>query len=357
MKKCTADFKEIGSSFEAAQFTSSIQNSIYGLDNCYYLRCARECLFVVGQHHSNIHKRKTVLMPNICCASMVQPFYQLGFEVFYYNINECFSVDEDNLLELLKKDSLLLVMDYFGIPSCSNSFLKKIKKEYSLSIVKDFTHSYSCFAKDNSTLDYKIISLRKWLPIPDGAVLVSKMKLNIELNKDNDFATVFYTAMKNKAAYLITNDMRLKNDYLAMFKTCSDRLKETIVPTSISEISEDILRKIDIDSVFKKRKRNYIYLYKQLSKDKNIERIVFKPQESPFCLPILVCEKRDELQKYLSERGVYCQVLWPLPIQCEPSGFNKWFSDHMLSIPCDQRYTPKDLSRIAPLISDFYLER
>lgn len=350
-------FKEIGSSFEATQYAPSKPNGFDELDNCRFLRCARECLLVIGRYHLSIHKKSIVLMPDICCASMVQPFYQLGYEVVYYKINECFFIDEDNLLQQIKKDSVLVVMDYFGISSCSSTFLKRIKKDYSLTIVEDFTHSFSHFFKTSPLLDFKLISIRKWLPVPDGAILFSRDQFDFELDKDDGFAVSYYSAMRTKSTYLRTHDSSLKRDYLEVFKKCAEYLKGVIIPTSISDISKTIINGLDISLAMKKRKKNYSYLFKRLSSEKNIQRIIFKKQKTPFCLPILVKEKRDELQKFLSERGVYCQVLWPLPSQCKPNGFNGWFSSHMLSIPCDQRYEPEDLSRIANLISDFYIGR
>jgi len=71
---------------------------------------------------------------------------------------------------------------------------------------------------------------------------------------------------------------------------------------------------------------------------------------APFSLPILVSD-RDSAQKQLASKGVYAPVLWPIcdeaRIVCPVSAF---VSDHMLSIPIDQRYNYDDIEDITSIV-------
>ena len=71
---------------------------------------------------------------------------------------------------------------------------------------------------------------------------------------------------------------------------------------------------------------------------------------APFSLPILV-ENRDEVQKLLAKKGVYAPVLWPIDERarfvCKNSAY---ISDHMLSLPIDQRYDWDDMEDIAKIV-------
>ena len=71
---------------------------------------------------------------------------------------------------------------------------------------------------------------------------------------------------------------------------------------------------------------------------------------APFSLPILV-ENRDEVQTKLAKKGVYAPVLWPIDAfarrVCENSAY---VSDHMLSLPIDQRYDWDDIEDISRIV-------
>ena len=57
--------------------------------------------------------------------------------------------------------------------------------------------------------------------------------------------------------------------------------------------------------------------------------------------------KRDEVQKKLSERGIFCTIIWPLTDKqkalCDVARFTE---ENMLAAPCDQRYSVDDIEFI-----------
>ena len=71
---------------------------------------------------------------------------------------------------------------------------------------------------------------------------------------------------------------------------------------------------------------------------------------APFSLPILV-DNRDEVQRRLAQVGVYAPVLWPICMDAQIiCPISKMMSEHILSIPIDQRYDWNDIEVIAERI-------
>ena len=106
-----------------------------------------------------------------------------------------------------------------------------------------------------------------------------------------------------------------------------------------------------------KRRENFNTLYKLIDKSKVIPIVnkIAGNDECPFCFPILVNNRRDELQSWLAEKNIYCPVLWPLRedtyLKYKVSAY---MSDNILSIPCDQRYSIDDMEYVAKAINAFF---
>ncbi len=50
----------------------------------------------------------------------------------------------------------------------------------------------------------------------------------------------------------------------------------------------------------------------------------------------------------MAQRGVYCPVIWPEPEAARGAcAVSRYVTEHMLALPCDQRYTPEDMDFIA----------
>ena len=119
----------------------------------------------------------------------------------------------------------------------------------------------------------------------------------------------------------------------------------------ISEISERMIASINGEEIAYARRENMKHLWSLLNgKIRMIHRLEKSFDGAPFSLPILV-ENRDAVQKQLAQKGVYAPVLWPVDGKarntCEVSAY---VSDHMLSIPIDQRYNYDDIEDIASII-------
>mgnify|MGYP002909138984 CR=1 FL=1 len=71
-------------------------------------------------------------------------------------------------------------------------------------------------------------------------------------------------------------------------------------------------------------------------------------------IPIFV-ENRTDVQTYLREHNIFAPVLWPIPKEVEQD-INKdvsYIYEHLLAIPCDQRYSLDDMRKIVECFYEY----
>lgn len=348
--------KEFGSNFELS-YTKGSGNGceLTNTNSQLFLRSARECLLLIGKEASQ-KGINTVFMPALCCSSMVQPFIQLEYHVEFYRLRPDLTIDIEYLNSILKDNSVLILMKYHGMDTYSNAQIRElISKFENVLLIQDCTQNIFTESMYDADVDYHIGSIRKWIAIPDGAFVTSA---NHELTEDglveddtNVFTETFYKSMVEKTEYLSCGDPQIKQGFREKNAFCMQYLRGSIIPIKISSRSIKIIKEdINTRDVISRRHENYKRLFERV-KDNHPEVLRFTVlQECPLCFPIYI-NKRDEIQRKLSQNGVYCQVLWPLPKDainiCTTS---RDYAEHMLAVPCDQRYIEEDMDVIADVL-------
>ena len=92
--------KEYGSDFSLDEIPKGVPNLCLDSPYTVYLRSGRECLKYVGlQIESEVNR---ILMPALCCRSMVKAFTDIGFKVDFYRLEKDLTVDRTSLLEIME---------------------------------------------------------------------------------------------------------------------------------------------------------------------------------------------------------------------------------------------------------------
>jgi len=87
---------------------------------------------------------KTALLPAYCCHTMIDPFLQAGFEVFFYDIKkENLEPDLESVEKYIKQNiGVVLHMGYFGFETNKNlSAILEVFKNTGTKIIEDVTHT------------------------------------------------------------------------------------------------------------------------------------------------------------------------------------------------------------------------
>lgn len=299
---------------------------------------------------------QSVWLPSYCCNSMIQPFYDLGIPVKFYEVNKSKSLGVNRRRFTPQKNEAVFSMAYFGFSDPGNNEIIELCISQDIPVIEDCTHSLLS-ANEVLSADYRIASLRKWFSIATGGY-VKKKTGNILWNpiKPNEqLINKRIEAMKEKANYLkFPSSEKVKNQFLTMYRECNDQFACEYQNVGIDDWSRLILNKQDVDAIRNRRRENASILLEGLNKVTNIRPLfsILDASDCPLYVPV-VLEKRDLLQKWLATRKIYCPAHWPRPCMNAESDL---YSIE-LSLICDQRYGQEDMEKILDVIISFSKEK
>ena len=352
--------KEIGSIFPLSQESVACgeQNSCLQTmgGNILYSLC-REALYDIAVTLRDTCKR--VLIPAYTCQTVIAPFEQAGWTCHYYSIQKDLRIDEAHLKNLSRQidPSLLVVHPYFGMDLNASEIqlLEQIREE-GIKIVVDLTQCI--FSNQNLPfVDYYVGSYRKWFPIPDGGFLKEKngsSQISVPKSENKDFVTPQIDAMYLRYLYFQSENQKVKYVSIRLNKLAEGIAEKNICPHRMSKVSCILKQKEEENLIQQKRFSNFTYLFQHLKETEKFAFVCADLNEvttSPLYFTIYVSNRRF-LQCQLAEKGIYAPVIWPV----EDEGVLisedvRYIYNHLLAIPCDQRYDEKDMQRIVDAIN------
>ncbi|RZV10829.1 dTDP-4-amino-4,6-dideoxygalactose transaminase [Natrinema hispanicum] len=118
---------------------------------------------------------ENVLVPAYLSPAVVEPFRDLGLEPRFYAIEETLAPDFADLESRIDDDTVAVMsVNYFGFPQPGLERLASLTNEYDCYHIDDNAHGPISVA-DGTLLgthgDLGFTTLRKLLPVPDGAIL------------------------------------------------------------------------------------------------------------------------------------------------------------------------------------------
>lgn len=282
----------------------------------YALSTGRACMMVMLRYLSP----KRVYVPFYTCDAVLEPFTKLNIETKFYALDITFYPLD---LPRLDDGEYLLWTNYFGV---FGDHTNKIKKRFGKQVLLDDTHAFF----NQGHIDYwSFTSARKYFGVPDGAFLYAPLKLDLHLER--------FKAISIKHGFLRRLGLQ-KEAYEAYRKyeqglDCSE--------FGISEVSEGILRGVDISNVAKVRRRNFDFLHSFLGQ---YNQLTFQQiLDVPFCYPFLPTFRVN--REFLYSNEIFIPSLWSDIFKRNVDGFDfeKHISSELLPLPVDHRYTTADL--------------
>ena len=312
--------------------------------------------------HALEGKIDTVLLPQYTCESVIEPFVENGYNIFYYPINKKFEIS----LEIFKniaestKPQLVVVQSYFGANTLYGlrKYLGELQKKEVI-VVEDITHSLLIKQEHNSA-DYLVASLRKWCSIPDGGLLASrtlktkKLSLQSKLGENEMYLQLRLGAQAQKRRFfnLKGDELTEKQLYIDLFERSEDILNRQKNCYSMSDYSRVRILGIDWEEIKQRRRANYFQLCKEFSYVPELEivDIMMECNTVPLYCPVYVKGGwRDDLQRDMRLKNIMISIIWPESnsVKAHVTPEVKWIYEHILAIPCDQRYSVEDMKRVA----------
>lgn len=366
-------YKEIGSIFEIDERKYGLENELHIDSLCqYYVDVAHTYKFVASGREAislvlqdidkkKLNRNKIALLPMYTCDTVILPFQKKQWTLIYYDISRNLLTREDEFINLLQKysPSVVLIHNYYGVDTNKNIRpVLQSKQQSGLIVIEDNTQDLTRSA-NMFCADYYVASLRKWFPITDGAIVVSKsLCVNSTKKQRDNFVKDKWNALTHKNRYLDNvnednyNEMQcIKQQFLKQNSRAESSLYEDDHIYSMSSLSKHLINDIDIKSWMYQRKVNAKIICDNLKDFQLITLpILYSGEETPLYVPIYVRD-RNKLQNFMRLHNVFVPILWPIPEQIkEMSNDVKYIYDCMLALPCDGRYKQEDMVYMCDLL-------
>lgn len=256
----------------------------------------------------------------------------------YYGLGPDLSPDTGSLDTLLQPGDCVVGVDYFG-RSPSRAFRDYAASRNDVLWVEDRAQALAPGA--GPWADWVLYSPRKLFGVPDGGILVRRGG-TVE---HPDYAGADVTAAT--AARRVEKD-RGSEWHFALYQETERR--HSVSPRRMSRLSRALLDATDPAPAIRRRQDNYAVLAQLLSD------IALLAEDgcgfAPFGFPVRLPEC-EAVWRRLCEAGVFpARHFAALPSDPQAFPAEHALGATMMTLPCDQRYRPDDLQRVADAVRD-----
>jgi len=248
---------------------------------------------------------------------------------------------------------LVIAVNYFGVREGKPWWTWR--KKHDCVLVEDHTHDpFSPWAL-KSRADFAFCSLRKTLPVPDGALLWSPHKLPLvsaPSGTDWTGSALKLAAMIWKADYLLGRSSLEAKAAFREMQAAGEAQLERSAPSAVSPWSAKYLAP-GVPTEWRTRRRENTARLLQALEGWTAAQPLFRSWPAnavPFAAVLVFPSQpvRDEYRAYLTSRSVYCPIHWEA--QRSASEEVRELASCVLTIPTDQRYTAADMERVADIL-------
>lgn len=313
----------------------------------------RDAFAALIRHGSLERGWRRWFVPSYFCPDVAAAIAATGVEIVLYEDLPCWPGPVQPAVPFRAGDVFLLV-NYFGLRGRQAAGAIDLG---AAELVEDHTHDPWSDWAQGSAAAYCVASLRKTLPIPDGAALWSPSGHSLP-------GRAAVTAARGSASRKKLAAMLLKRLYLeGQFadKPAFRRLQVEgesglgVGPVSgASRLVEQLLPILPWDVWRQRRAASYETLRQALEHVAGIRALGRADAGSCPLALILECrtpELRERLRKGLIAAAMYPAVHWPIERRdCAALQSAERLAQLLLTLPCDFRYDSADLLRVADVV-------
>jgi len=291
------------------------------------LATGRSALYHLIQRLPQPHAA-TVLLPAYVAEGVIQPFLTARFTVLFYRLQSDLSPmieDLATLLDQVNGVAVIVLIHYFGFPAHSPE-LSSVLSQYHPVVVDDCAHAPFTTTPDGRPLaknvDLALYSLNKFLPVVDGAILISN-RSNIDLSLDERTLA----ELPDEAQQAYQNHLQAGRDLFnsnnpTQAKCFLEKLGEyyeryyavinaDLSPFRQSARSRHVEEAFPYDWLIQNRLLNSHIIYEELrSPVFSLVYPTLPPGAVPWCVPARVpAQRRTEILDCLFDQGILLSTL------------------------------------------------
>lgn len=255
---------------------------------------------------------------------------------------------------------LVVAVNLFGIRQ-QQPWQDWLQHHQDIVLIEDHTHDpFSNWARQ-STAHYAIASLRKTLPIPDGAVVWSPQYLKLPKPSLPQSGGAYYKlmAMLLKRAFL--DGAEISKDTYRLLQTQGEKYLSAETDAGVSIFTREILNCLNILELRQQREGNIKQFLELVSITEHPDWTPLFKSWFPGTVPfnsVLVCKNnqiREKLRQFLINHHIFTAIHWQQPLEGisshDPIAID--FSNRILTVPLDYRYSSEDVAQISTKMNEF----
>ena len=290
------------------------------------IRCSQGPLTWFSSGRSAFHALLTtlhrtdspILLPDYLCGNVLLDVVEgVGLSWHTYPVLRDLSCDLDALEKLCGslQPSVVLVIDYFGMTDPGPALECIGDHAPGAARLLDLVQNPWPLLDEGMELppcEGIFASLRKLLPVPDGAPVWSAQQLVPPRDRVETGEAWLGAALLKHARQTGRSGPEVEGLYLDLFRA-GDRAVSTAA-LAPSSLGVHLLERLDLEAEEWNRRENALVLAGDLGSLPGVEHLgEWDPTGAPLAFPVMVDPAyRDEVRARLAHEGIYCAVHWPL---------------------------------------------
>ena len=322
--------KEIGGYFELETFTGKPYHP--GLIKLNLGRTA--LLYMLEQM-----KAHTLYVPHFLCGSVLDTCVENGIALRYYPVDErfrpvfsgrmaageCFYLV--NLYGLLDDETILSFAEQTG------------------TLIVDHTHAF--FRKAIPGIP-ALYSIRKFFGLSDGAYVDMGTGSSSEKEAAASLETLPFDSSCGRYGHILGRYEKSAGIFYQQMLDNAHTYDHAPL-MRMSPLTENLLRGIDYEQARIRREENYKTLASLLG-GLNPLPLPPDPPIGPFAYPFY-CPGGLQVRKAMAKESIFIPTYWNNVLeQMSPDSLEYDYAANILPLPCDQRYLPEDMERVAEVL-------
>jgi hypothetical protein len=283
-----------------------------------------------------------VWIPSFLCYIILEAIDPQTTVRRFYEVDKGLKIISDQWVSEVQEGDLVIFIDYFGFPY--DRHLGAHVKERGAWVLEDAVQALLS-PHVGGISDFVIFSFRKWVGVPDGAILrvpegSPLRKLVLDIPSTHWWLKAFQTTVLRREF----DDGVPTRKWLKLFRETEDT--GPIGPYVMSHLSRAIVEaSVDYSMTTNRRIKNYKTLLCRLEAYSLFPHI--DPDVVPLGFPVRVAN-RDVVRQVLFDHKIYPPVHWPIErvVPAELIDSHR-LAKEIMTFPCDQRYNAEDMERMA----------
>lgn len=296
---------------------------------------------------------RRIFLPHFFCPQISKALSE-KFNVCFFEDLPCENTPRFETLDA-KGGDVVLAVNFLGLRD--GNVWGSWEKPDGVVLVEDHSHAPFSRWAQNSLADYSFASLRKCLPLPDGAWLKSENAQSSKIfSRPGDMGN--FSADALSAAALVEKFSEAADFALSLYYGAEAKLNAKCAASRISGYSFDVLKRLNIEKIAELRRDNLGAFCAAFGENPRAKILnsgpEFSADASRVFYPALKFENsatRNAAYAGLRRRGIFCPIFWG-GLGASASDAARRESDTMFLMPLDFRHTAADAEMLAEMLKD-----